>query len=107
MNVGLRILSIAALAAGLWGRARGGSPAPIAMTASTGEVSYADLPARHPATVTNSPTASDATAPTMPREFFNAGTQQLRGGKLREAEASFESALASHRPALLPVALYN
>jgi len=77
------------------------------MTASTGKVSYADLPARHPATVTNSPTASDATAPATPREFFNAGTQQLRGGKLREAEASFESALASQKPALQPVALYN
>ena len=46
--------------------------------------------------------------PATPREFYNAGTRQLRDGKLREAEASLESALASQDPnSLQPPALYN
>ncbi len=46
-------------------------------------------------------------APNSPREFFNTGTQQLRAGKLREAEASFETAIASQNARLQPPALYN
>jgi hypothetical protein len=45
--------------------------------------------------------------PTTPREFFNAGTRELRAGKLRDAEASLESALASQDLHLQPPALYN
>ncbi|HWI59942.1 MAG TPA: hypothetical protein VNZ22_22120, partial [Bacillota bacterium] len=41
------------------------------------------------------------------RDFFNAGTQKLRDGKLREAEAFLESALASQSERLQPPALYN
>jgi tetratricopeptide (TPR) repeat protein len=52
----------------------------------------------------NSP---ESEPPSAPREFFNAGTQQLRNGKLREAEASLEAALASQVTALQPSALFN
>jgi tetratricopeptide (TPR) repeat protein len=45
--------------------------------------------------------------PATPREFYNAGTRQLDAGKLREAEASLESALASQKERLYPPALYN
>jgi hypothetical protein len=45
--------------------------------------------------------------PSSPREFFNAGTQKLQQGKLREAESYFESALASQLARLQPPALYN
>jgi len=51
--------------------------------------------------------APEAAPPDTPREFFNAGTQQLRAGKLREAEASLETALASQNQRLQPPALYN
>jgi hypothetical protein len=46
-------------------------------------------------------------APATPREFFNAGTQQLRAGKLREAEAFLESTVASQQERLQAPALYN
>jgi tetratricopeptide (TPR) repeat protein len=49
----------------------------------------------------------EPTPPTTPREFYNTGARQLRAGKLREAEASLESALASQDPWLQPPALYN
>src|SRR5215472_15742374 len=39
-------------------------------------------------------------APTTPRDFFNAGTQKLQQGKLREAEALLENAVASQAEAL-------
>ena len=45
--------------------------------------------------------------PSTPREFFNAGTRELRDGKLHEAEASLESSLASQNARLQPPALYN
>jgi tetratricopeptide (TPR) repeat protein len=45
--------------------------------------------------------------PSTPREFFNAGVQQLEAGKLREAEASFETALASQSERVQNPALYN
>jgi len=51
--------------------------------------------------------APDSAAPANPREFFNAGTQKLREGKLREAEAFLESALSSQVERLQPPALYN
>jgi tetratricopeptide (TPR) repeat protein len=46
-------------------------------------------------------------APSTPREFFNAGTEKLRAGKLREAEAFLESALSSQIARLQPPSLYN
>ncbi len=51
--------------------------------------------------------APEPAAPETPREFFNAGTERLRQGKLREAEAFFESVLAAQREGLQPPALYN
>ena len=45
--------------------------------------------------------------PTTPREFFNAGTEQLRAGKLREAESLLEIVLTSQNDQLQPPALYN
>ena len=55
-----------------------------------------------------SPSAGpDPEPPDTPREFYNVGTRELRAGKLREAEASLESALASQVAHLQPSALYN
>src|SRR5689334_8393992 len=45
--------------------------------------------------------------PTTPREFFNTGTRELAAGKLREAEASLETALASQNERLQTPTLYN
>jgi hypothetical protein len=45
--------------------------------------------------------------PSTPREFYNAGTRELREGKLREAEASLQTALASQNDRLQPTTLYN
>jgi len=56
---------------------------------------------------TPSPPAPEPAPPSTPREFYNAGTRQLGAGKLREAEASLESALASQKERLYPPALYN
>jgi len=50
---------------------------------------------------------SDSAPPSSPREVFNTGTRQLHAGKLREAEASLEAALASQQQHLQPPALYN
>jgi tetratricopeptide (TPR) repeat protein len=50
---------------------------------------------------------TEMTAPATPREFYNAGTEQLRAGKLREAEAFLESAMASQQERLQVPALYN
>ena len=46
-------------------------------------------------------------APTTPREFFNAGTEQLRAGQLREAESYLESVLLSQNSQFQPPALFN
>jgi Ca-activated chloride channel family protein len=49
-----------------------------------------------------------APAPPMkPREIYNAGTQQLEKGKLREAENLLESATAAQDESIQPPALYN
>jgi tetratricopeptide (TPR) repeat protein len=53
------------------------------------------------------PSSQEPAAPSTPRDFFNAGTQKLREGKLREAEAFFESALASQSERLQAPLLYN
>ena len=61
------------------------------------------------ATANNETAASrqEATKPTTPREVFNAGTRELEAGKLREAEALLELALASQNERFQTPALYN
>jgi tetratricopeptide (TPR) repeat protein len=56
---------------------------------------------------TTSPSGPEPAPPDTPREFYNAGTRQLGAGKLREAEASLESAIATQKESLCPPALYN
>jgi tetratricopeptide (TPR) repeat protein len=56
---------------------------------------------------TNAPSAKPEPPPTTPREFFNAGSQKLREGKLREAEAFLQSALARQNERVQPPTLYN
>jgi hypothetical protein len=41
------------------------------------------------------------------RDFFNAGTRQLRDSKLREAESRLQEALATQEAGVQPAALYN
>jgi len=50
---------------------------------------------------------SPGATPITTREVFNAGTAKLQAGKLREAEAFLESALAAQNEKLQPPALYN
>lgn len=45
--------------------------------------------------------------PKTAREFFNAGTAKLKEGKLKEAEALLETALAKQSEQIQPNALYN
>jgi tetratricopeptide (TPR) repeat protein len=87
---------------------------PLALSAFVGisisilaHASYlrAAVPEPNSSTTTNS--HAELTAPTTPREFFNAGTEKLRAGKLREAEAFLESSLSSQIARLQPPALYN
>jgi hypothetical protein len=49
----------------------------------------------------------EALAPVTPLEYYNAGTRELSKGKLREAEASLESTVASQQERLQEPALYN
>ena len=56
---------------------------------------------------TASTARTEMLAPATPREFYNAGTEQLGAGKLREAEAFLESAAASQQERLQVPALYN
>ncbi len=49
----------------------------------------------------------ESSPPSTPRDFFNAGSQKLREGKLREAEAFLESAVGSQNERFQPPALYN
>lgn len=56
---------------------------------------------------TNTPPAKPERPPETPREFFNAGTRMLKTGKLREAEAFLQSAVASQDERVQPKALYN
>jgi hypothetical protein len=52
------------------------------------------------------PTAPDNT-PATPRDFYNDGTQKLHAGKLREAEASLQAAVATQNEKVQTAALYN
>jgi hypothetical protein len=45
--------------------------------------------------------------PVTPRDFFNVGVHEKRAGKLREAEASLEAAMASQNERIQNPALYN
>ncbi len=45
--------------------------------------------------------------PSTPREFFNSGTEKLGQGKLRDAEALLQSALAAQNERIQAPALYN
>lgn len=45
--------------------------------------------------------------PSTPREFFNVGTEMLKAGKLREAEALLQSALSAQKERVETPALYN
>jgi len=57
--------------------------------------------------LTNAPAVTPEATPTTPREFFNAGSRKLREGKLREAEAFLQSALAGQDQRVQPPTLYN
>ncbi len=57
-------------------------------------------------TRTNAPTAQEKPSATS-RDFFNAGTRRLREGKLREAEASLQAALARQDERVQSASLYN
>jgi len=60
------------------------------------------------ATATNTPAkAAELPPPVTPREFFNAGTQKLREGKLLDAETLLENTLTRQIQRLQPLALYN
>lgn len=50
---------------------------------------------------------ASSASPIKPREVYNAGTQQLEKGKLREAESLLESATATQDESIQPHALYN
>jgi hypothetical protein len=108
MKISSRVFVLICVATGLAAGTHGAPPERVTFTKGTGELSFAEVPARGPLLNTNTSTPTAETpSPTSPREYFNTGTKQLGNGKLKEAEASLESALASQEPALQPVALYN
>src|SRR2546425_13266720 len=55
----------------------------------------------------SSASASDNEGPASAQQFYNQGTQKLREGKLREAEASLQMAVASQNEKVQVPALYN
>jgi len=56
---------------------------------------------------TNAPSTAPEIPPVTSRDFFNAGTRRLHEGKLREAEASLQTALAKQDERVQPPTLYN
>jgi tetratricopeptide (TPR) repeat protein len=104
----------------MWGR-RGGKkiwddvevvPTKVLCLAMCLLVAVSTVQAVTPSPETNSVPATNSVAhseiaPSTPREFFNAGTEKLQAGKLREAEAFLESSLSSQIARLQPPALYN
>ncbi len=56
---------------------------------------------------TNASLARAARPPESAREFFNAGTRELGGGKWNEAETFFQQALTRQDESIQPAALYN
>ncbi len=79
---------------------------PAAAVALMGMFGVLDASALTNATPKAIPPAT-APAPVSAREFYNFGTQQLRAGKLTEAEAAFQAALAKQDESVQPFALYN
>jgi tetratricopeptide (TPR) repeat protein len=55
----------------------------------------------------DTPPPAEPAPPVTPHDFYNAGTRQLAAGKLREAESSLETALASQQERLQSPTLYN
>src|SRR6266481_8806458 len=51
--------------------------------------------------------AAEPESPSSPQQFYNQGTQKFREGKLREAEASLQIAVASQNEKVQVPALYN
>jgi tetratricopeptide (TPR) repeat protein len=99
VTLGLAGAALALAAVGAAKAVSTNSP-PAQPTAVAGKNSMAE-PAR-PAVAT-----TETFVPTTPREFYNAGAHQLKEGKLREAEASLETAAASQQERLQVPALYN
>ncbi len=98
----LRLLAAGSVTAALALSALAAAKAPEKSADSTGApVKGSSL------STTNATPAAREPAPSTPREYFNAGTTELAAGKLREAEAFLESALASQRDELQSPALYN
>ena len=56
---------------------------------------------------TNAASLAPEKPPVTSRDFFNAGTRRLHDGKLREAEASLQAALAKQDERVQPASLYN
>ena len=52
-------------------------------------------------------TPAQAAPPDSPRDFYNEGTRRFREGKLRDAEASLQTAVAANDERVQPPALYN
>jgi len=50
---------------------------------------------------------AEANPPESPREYYNDGTRHFRAGKLREAEAALQTAVAGNDERVQPPALYN
>jgi len=88
----------------------------IALGLTGAALGLAAIGAANPAGTNGSPPAAsgagtaeqpDSAPPATPREYFNAGTRELGQGKLREAEASLETTVASQQERLQEPALYN
>ena len=56
---------------------------------------------------TNAPSVLPEKPPVTSRDFFNSGTRKLLEGKLRDAEASLQTALARQDEGIQPPTLYN
>ncbi len=56
---------------------------------------------------TNATGVAPEKPPVTARDFFNTGTRRLQEGKLREAEAALQAALARQDERVQPVSLYN
>ena len=56
---------------------------------------------------TNAAAVVKEKSPVTSRDFFNAGTRRLHEGKLRDAEASLQAALAKQDERVQPASLYN
>ena len=102
---------MARLALGLAGTALALATVGAAKTVSTNwpppESAAAGSKSSAPDSPPGSATSTEDEAPVTPRDYYNAGTRELRAGKLREAEASLETTVASQQERLQVPALYN